>query len=55
MEKENASARDCKECYFVELVNGEYVSDCEIYGTCPCETTEDEELYHKQLEKEERC
>lgn len=30
------------ECYFVTEVNGEYKCDCELYGNCPLEPTEDE-------------
>ena len=34
---------DCKECYFVTEVNGEYECDCELNGgRCPLELTPDE-------------
>ena len=27
----------CEECYLVTEVNGKYVTECELYGTCPFE------------------
>ena len=35
---------DCKECWMVTEINGEYECDCILYGTCPLdEKPENEE------------
>ena len=44
--KECETIHDCKECYLVTEIDGDYIPDCIIYGECDLDENPDVYVYY---------